>query len=153
MAPISPYSLETSVQRAIADHLASAFPGTTVARSLISAPPEQDRLTVLPGVTPGTAVEPFIGNVDGRVWQDETFTVRVWVECLGNDLNDVEDRADAFAEGIAEIVKTRPDLDDLPGLISFGLNMNRSTNPMWEVSPGLFYRWIDIEISVSARYD
>lgn len=152
--PVAPTNIETAVQRVLAGYLADALPASvTVARSVLSAPPESSRVTVLPGSSPAAAVEPFIGSVAGRVWRDETFTVRVWVECLGDTLDEVEDEADLYAASVEEIVAMHPDLDDMAGVISFGLSMDRTTHPMQEVMTGIFYRWIDIEIEVKARYD
>lgn len=149
----APTNIETAVQRALAALIDEAFPAVTVARSLISAPPEENRFTVLPGQAAATAVEQFIGDVDGRVWRDEDFTVRVWVEVLGTDQTEVEDQADLMVAGLEEIVATNPDLAGMAGVISFGQQMARDTQPVWEMQPGFFYLWVDTEISVKARYD
>lgn len=152
--PVAPTNIETAVQRALAALLADALPDSvTMARSLVPSPPESSRVTVLPGASPAAAVEPFIGSVAGRVWRDETFSVRVWVECLGDTLDEIEDTADSYVAAIENVVVTNPDLGDLPGIVSFGGSMDRTTHPMAEITPGTFYRWVDIEISVTARYD
>jgi hypothetical protein len=151
---IAPTNIETAVQRTLAAYLRAALPDTVaVVRSLLPAAPEANRITVLPGSSPAAAVEPFIGQVDGRVWRDETFSVRVWVECLGDDLEDVEDAADELAVAVEEVIATLPDLGGLAGVIGFGGSMSRVTHPMSEIAAGTFYRWVDIEIEVKARYD
>jgi hypothetical protein len=149
----APTNIETAVRRTLAALIGEAFPSVTVARTLISAPPEENRFTVLPGQAAATAVEPFIGDVEGRVWRDEEFSVRVWVEVIGNDLDDVEDQVDEFVAGLEDIVVTNPDLGGMAGVISFGEQMSRDVHPVWEPQPGFFYLWVDTEISVKARYD
>lgn len=149
-------NIETAVRRTLAGLLASAFPDVTVARSLLSEPPEERRLTVLPGQSPASAVAPFIGSVAGRVWRDEEFTVRVWVEVIGTDPDDVEDAADALAKGVEEFPATQPDLDGMDGVISFGGTearpATRTTHPVWPALPGVLLQLIEIEIPVTARY-
>lgn len=154
MTSVAPNNIELAVQRTLAAMLRDLMPeSVTIARSLIPAPPESDRVTVLPGESPAVAVEPFIGSVNGRVWRDEDFTVRVWIECLGDDLDDVEDRAYVLVATLEDFVATNPDLGGMAGVISFGNSLDRTTHPMWEVTAGMFYRWIDVEIAVKARYD
>lgn len=154
---LAPQNIETAVRRALADILQATFPDTTVVRSLLSDPPEGQRLTVLPGQSPASAAAKFIGSVAGRVWRDEEFTVRVWVEVFDTDLDDVEDRADALAWGVEEIPATNPDLDDMAGIISFGgtetRTATRTTQPAWQPQTGFFFQLIQIEFPVHARYD
>lgn len=154
--PEAQTNIETAVRRTLAGLLASAFPDVTVARSLLSEPPEERRLTVLPGQSPASVSAQFIGSINGRVWRDEEFTVRVWVEVIGTDLDDVEDAADALAKGVEEFPATQPDLAGMDGIISFGGTESRpatrTTQPAWPALPGFLLQLIEIEIPIRARY-
>lgn len=146
-------NIHTATQRALAVWLETVFPDTTIARSLIPSVPEQNRITVLPGAAPARiAVDTFQGGaVRGRRGDD--FTVRVWIECIGDELDEVEDKADGFAADLEAAVAAYPTLNgDVDGLVMFGQHIDLTPHPMVELGAGLFYRIVELEISAKGRY-
>lgn len=146
-------NIETLVQRTLSTLLRDALPDTvTVTRALVPAPPEGQRVTVLPGNDLAVTEVPFIGNA-GRAVRDDTFNVRVWVEVIGDDQDEVEDGADAYVATVENVSAEQPDLGGLDGVVAFGQRLTRMTHPMVELRPGVFYRWVELEISADTRLD
>jgi hypothetical protein len=46
-----------------------------------------------------------------------------------------------------------PTLGDLDGVAMFGQTVTRQPHDVFQPMAGLFYRWIEIEISATGRYD
>jgi hypothetical protein len=94
----------------------------------------------------------YLGNAARAHRQDELF-VRVWVETIGDDQDDVEDRAELYAQAVEDVAAENPTLGDLDGVAMFGQVVTRQPHDVFQPMAGLFYRWIEIEISATGRYD
>lgn len=148
------YTIHTQLRRALARHIGSAFPGLDVQRSLIPEPPTADKITVLPGLAPGTITEVALGMApSGRAFRDDAFTTRVWIEVLRDDLEACEDAMDSYRHGIEDIIARGAGLDDIPGLTAFGEVTTMVTHDPFQPMPGRFYQWVEMETSAAARYD
>lgn len=146
-------SIEVLAQRTLAEYLRAALPeDVSIVRSLIAAPPEGDRISVLPGTDAATTVEVFLGNA-GRAVRDDDFTIRVWIEVIRDDLADAEDAADSYVNAIEDVIAENPTLGDLDGLVAFGVQMTRETHPMIELTPGSHYRWAELTVTADCRYE
>lgn len=153
MAPNATNSVDLAIQRRLALLLRDALPDdVSVERSLTPAPPEQDRVTVLGSNTPARSEVLYLGNAGRAHRQDELF-VRVWVETIGDDQEDVEDRAEIYANTVEDLAAENPTLRDLDGVAMFGQNTTRQPHDVFQPMAGLFYRWIEMEISATGRYD
>jgi hypothetical protein len=153
MAANATNSIDLAMQRQLALMLLSRLPAeVSIERSLNPTAPEQDRVTVLGSNTPSRAEALYIGNADRAHRQDELF-VRVWVETIGDDQDDVEDRSELYAQAVEDVAAENPTLGDLDGVAMFGQVVTRQPHDVWQPMAGLFYRWIEIEVSATGRYD
>jgi hypothetical protein len=66
---------------------------------------------------------------------------------------DVEDRAELYAQAVEDVAAENPTLGDLDGVAMFGQVITRQPHDVFQVTAGFFYRWIEIEISATGRYD
>jgi hypothetical protein len=124
----------------------------SIERSLTPSAPEQDRVTVLGSDTPAQSEALYLGNAGRAHHQDEMF-VQVWVETIGDDQDDVEDRAELYANTVTGLAREYPTLGDLDGVAMFGQHISQHPHHVFQPMAGLFYRWIEIEISATGRYD
>jgi hypothetical protein len=153
MAANATNSVDLAIQRQLALLLRERLPAdVSLERSLIPAPPEQDRVTVLGSNAPSRSEVLYIGNADRAHRQDELF-VRVWVETIGDDQDDIEDRAELYAKAVEDVAAENATLGDLDGVAMFGQVFTRQPHDVLQPMTGLFYRWIEIEISATGRYD
>jgi hypothetical protein len=153
MAPNATNSIDLAMQRQVALLLRPRLPAdVSIERSLTPSAPEQDRVTVLGSNSPARAEALYLGNAGRAHRQDELF-VRVWIETIGDDQDDVEDRAESYAREVEDMAAENPTLGDLDGIAMFGQVVTRKPNDVFQPMAGLFYRWIEIEISATGRYD
>jgi hypothetical protein len=152
MAANATNSVDLAIQRQLALLLGQRLPDVALERSLTPSAPEQDRVTVLGSNSPARAEALYIGNAARAHRQDELF-VRVWVETIGDDQEDVEDRAELYAQAVEDVAAENPTLGDLDGVAMFGQVVTRQPHDVFQPMAGLFYRWIEIEISATGRYD
>lgn len=147
-------NIETQVERRLATLLRDGLPeGVDVERMLIPAPPTQDRVSVLPGTSVATTEAAFLGN-GNRVRRDDAFQTRVWIETVHDDIEGAEDAADQWVVTLENVVANNPTLGGvIDGLLMFGQTMTRLTHPVIPLGQGLYYRWLEIQISADCRYD
>lgn len=145
--------IEVIVQRRLAQYLRGVLAEeVAVERSLIPAPPEAMRVTVLPGTGPSTTEDLYIGTA-GRAHRQHDFTVRTWTEVIGDDQDEVEDAARLIESTIEDVVAENPTLGDLEGLAMFGQSITIDAHPIMQPEAGLYFAWVEREISATGRYD
>jgi hypothetical protein len=153
MAPNATNSIELAVQRQLALMLREALTqDVSVERSLLPSPPEPARVTVLPGTEAAEAEVLFIGNA-GRAHRQDEFTVRVFVEMIGDDQVEVEDAGELIANTVEDVMAENPTLGDLDGVAMFGQRRSRRPHDVWQPQAGLYFRLIELTASVTGRYD
>lgn len=153
MSALATNNIELAVQRQLAIYLREALPGdVSVERSLIPTPPEAKRVTVLPSVGGAEQVALYIGNA-ARAHRQHDFTVRTWTEVIGDDQDAVEDAVQQLEAVIEDVVAEHPTLGDLDGLAMFGQQITVTPHPIFQPQPGLYFGWVEREISATGRYD
>jgi hypothetical protein len=153
MAPNATNNIDLAIQRQLALMLAAVLPADVgVERSLIPGPPEANRVTVLPSTSPSTAEVLYIGNA-GRAHRQDELSVKVWVETIGDDQVDVEDTHEIHVDLVEDVIAENPTLGDLDGVAMFGQRVTRTPHPVFQPMAGVFYRWTEMEISATGRYD
>jgi hypothetical protein len=153
MAANATNNIDLAVQRQLALMLRAVLPEDVgVERSLIPAPPEANRVTVLPSRAPATAEVLYIGNAARAHRQDE-LSVMVWVETIGDGQDDVEDLHELHLDLVEDVIAENPTLGDLDGVAMFGQSVTRTPHPVFQPTSGVFYRWTELEVSATGRYD
>lgn len=153
MAANATNNVDLAIQRQLAFLLREALPEEVgVERSLIPAPPEANRVTVLPSTTAATAEVLYIGNA-GRAHRQDELTVMVWVETIGDDQADVEDLHELHLDLVEDVIAGNATLGGLDGVAMFGQRVTRTPHPVFQPTAGVFYRWTEIEVSATGRYD
>jgi hypothetical protein len=145
-------SIEIATQRQLALLLREALAeDVALERSLIATPPESKRVTVLPPADPTETVDLYIGS--GRAHRQHEFTVRTWTEVIGDDQDEVEDATRVIESAIEDVIAERSTLGDVDGLLMFGQSVQVTSHPIFQPQPGLYFAWVERQISATGRYD
>lgn len=146
-------SIEIATQRQLALLLREALAeDVALERSVMVAPPESKRVTVLPGDEPSEIVDLYIGN-GGRAHRQHEFTVWTWTEVVGDDQAEVEDATIVIESAIEDVIAERTTLGDVEGLLMFGQSVQVTAHPIFQPQPGLYFAWVERQISATGRYD
>jgi len=146
-------SIEIATQRQLALLLRERLPeDVSIERSLVAAPPEAKRVTVLPGQEQGTARDLYIGNA-GRAHRQHEFTVRTWCEVIGDDQDQVEDDALLIESAIEDVLAEGQMLTLVDGLAMFAQQVTVDPHAIFQPTTGFYFAWIARDISATGRYD
>jgi hypothetical protein len=148
-------NIRTATMRQAAEFLRAALPeDIAVVRYFVPEPPAgRGRVSVFPSDDPAVATVQFLGNGGGRTTRDETFTIVVSCETIGDNQDALESAMDEITSAVEDLAAEYPTLGDLDGMSMFGVQIQTTPHPVVQLDPGVLYQWVEMSLSARGRYD